>query len=60
MELPGPWPGLCQEVLLRAQREWVGISVATRTFLLTLTCRRYSEACLQMVEAKGQAMAKAN
>lgn len=60
MELPGPRPGLCQEVLLGAYREWVSISVPTRTFLLTLTPGRNSEACFPMAEAKGQAMAKAD
>lgn len=36
----------------------VGSSVPTKTFLLTL--RRNSEACLHMVEIKGQALVKAN
>lgn len=30
VELPGPWPRLCQEVLLWAQREYVNPSVPTR------------------------------
>ena len=36
VELPGPWLGLCQEVLLWAEREEVSISVPSGTSLSLL------------------------
>lgn len=55
VELPGTWPGLCQEVLLWAEREEVSISVPSGTSLSLLLPGGTLEACLHLVDTKSQA-----
>ena len=55
VELPGPWPGLCQEVLLWAEREEVSISVPSGTSLSLSLPGGTLEACLHLVHTKSQA-----
>ena len=55
VELPGPWPGLCQEVLLWAEREEISISVPSGTSLSLSLPGGTLEACLHLVHTKSQA-----